>query len=102
MKTLSQDRLDLIGALLAETDTRGITAALLEKDEHLTEALRAVFCLRFEHATLVFCGGTSLSKAHGLIERACLGCGGNRCADARIKPACADSQTAAPPPSRDR
>lgn len=69
MKKLSQARLDLIEALLAETDTGGITAALLEKDEHLTEALRAVFGLRFEHATLVFCGGTSLSKAHGLIER---------------------------------
>ncbi|MDZ7858874.1 nucleotidyl transferase AbiEii/AbiGii toxin family protein [Sphaerotilus sp.] len=69
MRKLSPDRLDLIEALLAETDTGGITAALLEKDEHLTEALRAVFSLRFEHATLVFCGGTSLSKAHGLIER---------------------------------
>lgn len=69
MRTLSQDRLDLIDALLAETDTGDITAALLEKDEHLTDALRAVFGLQFEHATLVFCGGTSLSKAHGLIER---------------------------------
>lgn len=69
MKALSQDQLALIEALLAETDTGGITAALLEKDEHLTQALRAVFGLRFEHATLVFCGGTSLSKAHGLIER---------------------------------
>lgn len=69
MRRLSQDRLDLIEALVAETDTGGITAALLEKDEHLTEALRAVFSLQFEHATLVFCGGTSLSKAHALIER---------------------------------
>lgn len=69
MRKLAQDRLDLIEALVAETDTGGITAALLEKDEHLTEALRAVFGLQFEHATLVFCGGTSLSKAHGLIER---------------------------------
>lgn len=69
MRMLAQDRLDLIEALLAETDTGGITAALLEKDEHLTAALRAVFGLRFEHATLVFCGGTSLSKAYGLIER---------------------------------
>lgn len=69
MKTLPQDRLDLIDALLAEADTGDITAALLEKDEHLTDALRAVFGLQFEHATLVFCGGTSLSKAHGLIER---------------------------------
>ena len=69
MKTLSQDRLDLIDALLAESETGDLTAALLEKDEHLTDALRAVFGLQFEHASLVFCGGTSLAKAHGLIER---------------------------------
>ncbi len=69
MRTLTFDRLDLIDALLAETDTGNITAALLEKDEHLTDALLAIFRLRFEHARLVFCGGTSLSKGHGLIER---------------------------------
>lgn len=69
MKTLSKPRVDLIDALLAEADTGDITAALLEKDEHLTDALRAIFSLQFEHASLVFCGGTSLSKAHGLIER---------------------------------
>ena len=69
MKALSQDRLDLIDALLAESEICDITAALLEKDEHLTDALRAVFGLQFEHASLVFCGGTSLAKAHGLIER---------------------------------
>lgn len=69
MRTLSQDRLDLIDALVAESGLVGITAGLLEKDEHLTDALRAVFALEFEYARLVFCGGTSLSKAHGLIER---------------------------------
>lgn len=69
MRTLPPSRLELIEALLAEADTGNITAALLEKDEHLTDALRAVFALQFEHASLVFCGGTSLSKAHGLIER---------------------------------
>ena len=69
MRALSPARLELIDALVAEADTGGITAALLEKDEHLTDALGAVFELKFEHATLVFCGGSSLSKAHGLIER---------------------------------
>lgn len=69
MRTLSQDRLDLIEALVAESDLVGITAGLLEKDEHLTDALRAIFALDFEHVRLVFCGGTSLSKAHSLIER---------------------------------
>ncbi|WP_269759342.1 nucleotidyl transferase AbiEii/AbiGii toxin family protein [Variovorax sp. E3] len=41
----------------------------MKKDEHLTDALRAMFALEFECVKLVFCGGTSLSKAHGLIER---------------------------------
>jgi hypothetical protein len=69
MRGLARERLDLIEALAAEADIGGVTAALLEKDEHLTDALRALFGLKFEHATLVFCGGTSLSKAHQLIER---------------------------------
>jgi predicted nucleotidyltransferase component of viral defense system len=69
MRTLSAERRELIEALLAEADMGGVTAGLLEKDEHLTAALQAVFNLKFEHASLVFCGGTSLSKAHGLIER---------------------------------
>jgi len=69
MRTLSAERRELIDALLAEADIGGVTAGLLEKDEHLTAALQAVFNLNFEHASLVFCGGTSLSKAHGLIER---------------------------------
>ena len=69
MRTLSAERRELIEALLAEADMGGVTAGLLEKDEHLTAALQAVLNLNFEHASLVFCGGTSLSKAHGLIER---------------------------------
>jgi predicted nucleotidyltransferase component of viral defense system len=69
MRALSPARLELIDALVAEADTGGITAALLEKDDHLTDALGALFELEFEHATLVFCGGSSLAKAHGLIER---------------------------------
>ena len=69
MRVLTNERLELIDALVAESDIGDVTAGLLEKDEHLTAALKAVFALRFEHASLVFCGGTSLSKAHGLIER---------------------------------
>jgi predicted nucleotidyltransferase component of viral defense system len=69
MRTLSAERIELIDALVAEANIGDITAGLLEKDEHLTAALQAVFGLSFEHASLVFCGGTSLSKAHGLIER---------------------------------
>lgn len=69
MRTLSTERLELIDALVAEASIGDITAGLLEKDEHLTAALQAVFGLSFQHASLVFCGGTSLSKAHSLIER---------------------------------
>lgn len=47
MRTLSPERLELIDALVAEANIGDITAGLLEKDEHLTAALRAVFGLRF-------------------------------------------------------
>jgi predicted nucleotidyltransferase component of viral defense system len=69
VRTLSTERHELIDALVAEADIGGVTASLLEKDEHLTAALQAVFELKFEYASLIFCGGTSLSKAHNLIER---------------------------------
>jgi predicted nucleotidyltransferase component of viral defense system len=69
MRTLHPQRLELIDALVAESALGGITAGLLEKDEHLTDALRALFALRLGGLSLAFCGGTSLSKAHGLIER---------------------------------
>lgn len=69
MKVLSSERQELIDALVAESAMGGLTAGLLEKDEHLTDALRALFALQLDGMSLVFCGGTSLSKAHGLIER---------------------------------
>lgn len=69
MKKLSTERLELIDALVAEAGVGGITAGFLEKDEHLTAALQAVFALNFQYASLVLCGGTSLSKAYDLIER---------------------------------
>ena len=69
MRALRPERLELIDALVAETALGGITAGLLEKDEHLTDALRALFALSLDGMSFAFCGGTSLSKAHGLIER---------------------------------
>lgn len=69
MRALHPERLELIDALVAESALGGITAGLLEKDEHLTDALRALFALQLSGVSLAFCGGTSLSKAHGLIER---------------------------------
>jgi len=62
MRKLADARVELIDALVAEADIGGVTASLLEKDDHLTAALHAVFGLEFEHAKLVFCGGTSLSN----------------------------------------
>jgi predicted nucleotidyltransferase component of viral defense system len=69
MRALRPQQLDLIDALVAQTPFGGLTAGLLEKDEHLTDALQALFALRLDGMHLAFCGGTSLSKAHGLIER---------------------------------
>jgi predicted nucleotidyltransferase component of viral defense system len=43
--------------------------AMLEKDVFITEALLAVAALQNAEMGVIFCGGTSLSKAHRLIER---------------------------------
>lgn len=69
MKSLDKNRIALITAIVAEPEFAGITAGLLEKDEHLTDALKVIFEQNFDHAKLIFCGGTSLSKGHALIER---------------------------------
>ena len=41
MRVISKDRSELIEALVAEADIGRVTAGLLEKDEHLKDALRA-------------------------------------------------------------
>lgn len=41
----------------------------MEKDLLITEVLRAISAMRTDGLALVFCGGTCLSKAHGIIER---------------------------------
>lgn len=62
---------DAIGVAAARIeDAVGIPAAHVEKDFWVTEALRAaVGQATNEGVTVVFKGGTSLSKAHGLIHR---------------------------------
>lgn len=52
MRALHPQRLELIDALVAESALGGITAGLLEKDEHLTDALRALFALRLDGISL--------------------------------------------------
>ncbi|VVD93908.1 hypothetical protein PCO31110_01779 [Pandoraea communis] len=69
MKIISKDQRDLIDALIIEQDLDGISAAILEKDIHVSDALRALASIEHESLQLVFCGGTSLSKAHRIIKR---------------------------------
>lgn len=71
MKTLAAEQRELIDAVVAERDVGNITAAIFEKDIHITDTLRALFeqPLQTEGAKLVFCGGTSLSKGFGWTNR---------------------------------
>lgn len=69
MKTLDGTQIELIDAILAERDVGGLTPAIFEKDIHVTDALLALLRQHFVGATLYFCGGTSLSKAYGMLER---------------------------------
>lgn len=69
MKVIAPDQAELIEAVLAELDVGLLTASILEKDVHVTDALHALFARNYLSTHLIFCGGTSLSKAYGLIER---------------------------------
>ena len=69
MKIISEEQKELIDSITAEGLAGNLSAFILEKDVHVTDALHALAKLRHEHVQFVFCGGTSLSKAHGLIER---------------------------------
>lgn len=69
MKKINLAQLDLIDAIVAEYDIGGLSAAILEKDIHVTDALSAMMQIRDPEINLIFCGGTRLSKAFGVIER---------------------------------
>lgn len=69
MKTITGAQSELIQAVLAERDVGELTAGILEKDIHVTDALEALFTAELPGIRLIFCGGTSLSKGHGLIKR---------------------------------
>ncbi len=62
---------DAVGVASARIEeASGIPAAHVEKDFWVTEALRAAATqAEAEEVTMVFKGGTSLSKAHGLLNR---------------------------------
>ena len=65
-RTTPEDRRDLF---TATADRMGIGARLVEKDYWVCWMLRRLFTLPEIAGHLTFKGGTSLSKAFGLIER---------------------------------
>lgn len=68
MKTITAREHDLI----LDVRNEGLTSlppGIFEKDLLITEVLRSVVAVDSDGIQLVFCGGTCLSKAHGLIER---------------------------------
>ncbi len=68
MRSLSPEQVELIVAAANEGLTL-FSAGALEKDVHLTEVLRALTLVETEDLILVFCGGTSLVKAYGYLNR---------------------------------
>lgn len=68
MKTITAREHELIIAVIGEGLTT-LAEAVIEKDLLLTEVLQAINAADKEGIGLVFCGGTCLSKAHGLIDR---------------------------------
>ncbi len=68
MRSLSPEQVELIVAA-ANEGLSLFSAGALEKDVHLTEVLRALKLVETEDLELVFCGGTSLVKAYGYLNR---------------------------------
>jgi len=68
MKTITTQEHDSITDAIGEGLTT-LAEAIIEKDLLLTEVLQAIQTIDREEFGLVFCGGTCLSKAHGLIDR---------------------------------
>ncbi len=68
MRSLSPEQVELIVAA-ANEGLSLFSAGALEKDVHLTEVLRALTLVETEDFELVFCGGTSLVKAYGYLNR---------------------------------
>ena len=68
MKRVNHSLRDQISDLIVASDLR-IAEFALEKDFIVTDVLRALSKLKHDKFELVFCGGTCLSKAYGLLER---------------------------------
>lgn len=48
---------------------KGISEAFIEKDWFVTQIIKIISNVTFEDYSIIFTGGTALSKAHGLIQR---------------------------------
>lgn len=59
---------DLAALVIRTSEATGIPAAFVEKDVWVVELLRSV-STPVDRALAVFKGGTSLSRAYGLVER---------------------------------
>lgn len=70
MRTISATQKSQIDDWTLESGPVSLTGDVLEKDLHVTDALRALFDHPFSHnAELIFCGGTSLTKAYQWMGR---------------------------------
>ncbi len=57
-------------ALIEEVATvQGLAESFIEKDWFVTQVIRLLSEIHYEDFTLIFTGGTALSKAHRLIQR---------------------------------
>lgn len=69
MKTISQAIATQISDFSAETEL-SLPAYALEKDHHVLDAIKIVSAMPSSaHFHLVFCGGTCLAKAYGILDR---------------------------------
>lgn len=68
MRSLSLEHVKLIIDAVNENFTY-FSPGALEKDFHLTEVLRVLMHVESEDFKLTFCGGTSLVKAYGCLNR---------------------------------
>lgn len=50
-------------------EIKGISAAFIEKDWFVTQVIQLISAISYEDYTIVFTGGTALSKAYSLINR---------------------------------
>lgn len=68
MREINTQSAKNISALIEHSDV-SVTEFSLEKDFHISAALRGISKIKNEFFDLVFCGGTCLVKAYGVLER---------------------------------